>query len=76
MVNRTPFDERGNENIKITDISRALILDYQQKVNSHFVKLLLHMNLQVGLIESLKLRRHRNHHLGGYLKELQLFEGS
>ena len=76
MVNSTPFDERGNENIKITDISRALIFDYQQKVSSHFVKLLLHMNLQVGLIESLKLRRHRNHHLGCHLKELQLFEGS
>ena len=45
MVNSTPFDERGNENTKITDISRALIFDYQQKVNSHFVKLLLHMNL-------------------------------
>lgn len=25
MANRTPFDERGNENIEMTEISRALV---------------------------------------------------
>ena len=37
MANRTPFDERGNENIEITDISPALVLDYLQTVNSRLV---------------------------------------
>ena len=37
MANRTPFDERGNENIELTDISRALVLDYLQTVNSRLV---------------------------------------
>ncbi|MCD8297587.1 MAG: putative DNA binding domain-containing protein [Prevotella sp.] len=34
MANRVPFDERGNENIQITDISPTLVLDYLQTVNS------------------------------------------
>lgn len=38
MANRTPFDERGNDNIEITDISPALVLDYLQSVNSRLVK--------------------------------------
>lgn len=38
MANRTPFDERGNDNIEVTDISPALVLDYLQSVNSRLVK--------------------------------------
>ena len=34
MANRIPFDERGNEQIEITDISPALVLDYLQTVDS------------------------------------------
>ena len=37
MANRTPFDERRNESIDITDISPALVLDYLQTVNSRLV---------------------------------------
>lgn len=57
MANRTPFDERGNESIEITDISRALVLDYLQTVNSRLVadfeklslfELLSQMDLLVG----------------------------
>ena len=60
MANRTPFDERGNENIELTDISRALVLDYLQTVNSRLVagfeqlslsELLSQMDLLVGPIE-------------------------
>ncbi len=38
MANRVPFDERGNENILITDISPALVLDYLQTVNSRLAE--------------------------------------
>ena len=60
MANRTPFDERGNESIEITDISRALVLDYLQTVNSRLVadfeklslfELLSQMDLLVGPVE-------------------------
>lgn len=60
MANRTPFDERGNENIELTDISRALVLDYLQTVNSRLVadfeklslsELLSQMDLLVGPTE-------------------------
>lgn len=60
MANRTPFDERGNESIEMTDISRALVLDYLQTVNSRLVadfeklslsELLLQMDLLVGPTE-------------------------
>lgn len=60
MANRTPFDERGNESIEMTDISRALVLDYLQTVNSRLVadfeklspsELLLQMDLLVGHTE-------------------------
>ena len=37
MANRTPFDERGNENIEVTDISPTLVLDYLQTMNSRLV---------------------------------------
>ena len=40
MANRTPFDERGNDNIEVTDISPALVLDYLQSVNSRLVNVL------------------------------------
>ena len=61
MASRTPFDERGNENIKLTDISRALVLDYLQAVNSRLVadfeklsllEILSQMDLMVGPAES------------------------
>lgn len=38
MASRIPFDERGNENIEITDISPALVLDYLQTVGSRLAK--------------------------------------
>ena len=38
MASRIPFDERGNENIEITDISPALVLDYLQMVGSRLAK--------------------------------------
>ena len=34
MANRTPFDERGNQEIELSDISAALVLDYLQSVKS------------------------------------------
>ena len=37
MANRIPFDERGNENIELSDISAALVLDYLQSVKSRLV---------------------------------------
>ena len=37
MANRIPFDERGNENIELSDISAALVLDYLQNVKSRLV---------------------------------------
>lgn len=38
MANRTPFDERGNENISIDDISSILVYEYLRKVNSKLLK--------------------------------------
>ncbi len=37
MANRTPFDDRGNPDISIDDISPLLVLDYLKKVNSKLV---------------------------------------
>lgn len=34
MANRVPFDDRGNPDIKITDISGVLVMDYLNKVGS------------------------------------------
>jgi len=34
MANRTPFDERPNPSIGLTDISMVLLRDYLAKVNS------------------------------------------
>lgn len=34
MANRVPFDDRGNPDIKLSDISAVLVLDYLKKVNS------------------------------------------
>jgi len=34
MANRVPFDDRGNPDIKLTDISPLLVKDYLVKVNS------------------------------------------
>ena len=65
MANRTPFDERGNEQIEISDISPALVLDYLQTVGSRlasdfeskpFVEILGQMDLLTGPIEHQKLR--------------------
>ena len=60
MANRTPFDERGNERIDISDISPALVLDYLQTVGSRlandfeskpFVEILGQMDLLTGPTE-------------------------
>ena len=57
MANRIPFDERGNEQIDISDISPALVLDYLQTVGSRlandfesrpFVEILGQMDLLTG----------------------------
>ncbi len=37
MANRTPFDDRGNPDITINDISSVLVLDYLRKVDSKLV---------------------------------------
>lgn len=37
MANRVPFDDRGNEKIKIDDLSSYLIKEYLQRVNSRLV---------------------------------------
>lgn len=38
MANRVPFDDRGNENILMEDISPLLLKDYLKKVDSRLVK--------------------------------------
>ena len=38
MANRTPFDDRGNPDITIDDISPLLVLDHLKKVDSKLVK--------------------------------------
>lgn len=37
MANRTPFDDRGNPDISVDDISPTLVLDYLKKVDSKLV---------------------------------------
>lgn len=37
MANRTPFDDRGNSDISVDDISPMLVLDYLKKVDSKLV---------------------------------------
>ena len=37
MANRTPFDDRGNPDISVDDISPMLVLDYLKKVDSKLV---------------------------------------
>lgn len=57
MASRVPFDDRGNPDIALTDLSPALVLDYLQTINSKlakdfdkqsFVDLLEQMDLLVG----------------------------
>ncbi len=38
MANRVPFDDRGNEDIKIDDISPLLLKDYLTKIDSRLAK--------------------------------------
>lgn len=38
MANNTPFDERGNPNISIDDISPVLVLEHLKKIGSKLVK--------------------------------------
>ena len=38
MANRVPFDDRGNPDIKISDISGVLVLDYLNKIGSRLAK--------------------------------------
>lgn len=40
MANRTPFDERGNPDITLSDISPWLVRDYLRSVNSRLDKIL------------------------------------
>ena len=65
MANRIPFDERGNEQIDISDISPALVLDYLQTVGSRlandfesrpFVEILGQMDLLTGPNEHQKVK--------------------
>ena len=65
MANRIPFDERGNEQIDISDISPALVLDYLQTVGSRlandfesrpFVEILGQMDLLTGPNEHRKVK--------------------
>jgi len=60
MASRMPFDDRGNSNIDITDISPALVLDYLQTVDSRlakdfdikpFAEILNQMDLYIGPTE-------------------------
>lgn len=60
MATRVPFDDRGNPDIVITDLSPTLVLDYLQTVNSRlakdfdtrpFVEVLNQMDLLVGPTE-------------------------
>lgn len=37
MANRTPFDDRGNPDISVDDISPMLVLDYLKKIDSKLV---------------------------------------
>lgn len=40
LANRTPFDDRGNDNIRLTDISPLLLHDYLVKVKSSLADIL------------------------------------
>ena len=40
MANRTPFDDRGNMDISVDDISPVLVLDYLRRVKSKFACIL------------------------------------
>lgn len=65
MASRVPFDERGNVNIKLSDISPVLVYDYLRKVNSKLVETfqpsgmesaLEQMNLLDGPIENRSIK--------------------
>lgn len=65
MTNWTSFDERGNEQIEISDISPALVLDYLQTMDSRlvndfenkpFVEILGQIDLLTGPTEHQKLK--------------------
>lgn len=65
MASRVPFDDRGNQNIKISDISPALVLDYLQTVDSKLaakfnvtplIDILSQMDLVVGPTENRLLK--------------------
>ena len=46
MANRTPFDDRGNPDITIDDISPVLVLEYLKKVDSKLVNEFRQMPLE------------------------------
>lgn len=46
MANRVPFDDRGNPDISIDDISPVLVLEHLKKVESKLVKDFIHMPLE------------------------------
>lgn len=54
MVNRVPFDDRGNPEIKISDISPILVKDYLVKVGSRLQNEDLVNNLE-GVLEQMDL---------------------
>ncbi len=46
MTNRVPFDDRGNPDIKLSDISGVLVLDYLNKVGSKLAAEFNNRNLE------------------------------
>ena len=66
MTNRVPFDDRGNPDIKLSDISGVLVLDYLNKVGSRLAadfsgndleSILEQMDLFVGPRENRMLKK-------------------
>lgn len=54
LANRTPYDDRGNENIQPSDISAALLRDYLVEVNSKLADQDLSTNL-MSVLEQMDL---------------------
>lgn len=54
MANRVPFDDRGNPNIQLSDISTTLLRDYLVTINSRLANENLTDNL-MGILEQMNL---------------------
>lgn len=57
LANRVPFDDRGNENIKLTDISLILLHDYLVKAKSSIANISLTNHLEE-VLEQMDLIEH------------------